>query len=128
MFKLSPFTWICGQDKILTFKRRTIIGCILSTLGIAWEQPHRRADITYYLIPRVLEIYWNMIKNRNIFKGDIPGQDAILLAIAFGVIAYSFFEQISKEENNREKKEAKSEPDKKVIDSNSIKGFSLRVC
>ena len=69
-----------------------------------------------------------MIKNRNIFKGDIPGQDAILLAIAFGVIAYSFFEQISKEENNREKKEAKSEPDKKVIDSNSIKGFSLRVC
>jgi hypothetical protein len=49
-----------------------VIACIIATLGIAWEQPHRRVDIIYYIIPRVLEIYWNMIKNRRIVKGDIP--------------------------------------------------------
>jgi hypothetical protein len=75
-----------------------VVACIIATLGIAWEQPHRRVDIIYYIIPRVLEIYWNMIKNRRIVKGDIPAQNAILIAIAFGVIAYKF----SEEESTRE--------------------------
>lgn len=73
IFRLPPLSWICGQDKMMTFYRRNVFACILATLGIAWEQPHRRVDIIYYIIPRVLEIYWNMIKNRRIVKGDIPG-------------------------------------------------------
>jgi len=39
-----------------------------------------------------------MLKNRRLVKSDIPGQNLILLALAFGMLAYRF----SQEESNRE--------------------------
>jgi hypothetical protein len=32
--------------------------------GIAWEQPHRRLDLVYFTMPRAIETYWNMLRNR----------------------------------------------------------------
>lgn len=58
----------------LTNSQRNWIVSVISTLGIIWEQPHRRVDITYYVVPRTLEIYWNMLKNRKIVK-DFPLQN-----------------------------------------------------
>ena len=98
MFRYPPFLWLTGQGHFINFYRRNVIACIIATVGIAWEQPHRRVDIIYYIIPRVLEIYWNMLKNRRLVKSDIPRQNLILLALAFGMIAYRF----SQEESNRE--------------------------
>ena len=57
---------------LLSVTQRNLLISILATTAIAWEQPHRRVDITYYVIPRAVEIYWNMLKNRKIVK-DFPG-------------------------------------------------------
>ena len=60
------------------FYRRNVIISFLATAGIACEQPHRRVDITYYVMPRSLEIIWEMLKNRRLVR-DIPGQDVSYL-------------------------------------------------
>jgi hypothetical protein len=72
---------------------RSVVACVLATGGIAWEQPHRRIDMIYYIIPRVLEIYWNMIKNRKVVKGDLPFQNAIIIGFALAVVAYKYSEE-----------------------------------
>jgi hypothetical protein len=70
--------------------------CFIAPLGIAFEQPHRRVDITYYCLPRSLEILWNMLKNREIIRGDLPFQNELLIALSFGLIAYKFSEEEEK--------------------------------
>lgn len=64
--------------KWLSNTTRNRIISIISTTGIAWEQPHRRVDITYYIVPRSLEIYWNMLKNRKLVS-DFTGQNVSLV-------------------------------------------------
>jgi hypothetical protein len=44
-------------------------------------------------MPRSLEIFWNIIKNRRLVKGDIPFQNTILIGLAFGIIAYKYSEE-----------------------------------
>lgn len=73
----------------INMTHRNLLVSIIATLGIAWEQPHRRVDITYYVVPRSLEIYWNMLKNRKLVW-DFPGQNALLIAVAMGMVAYKF--------------------------------------
>ena len=58
----------------VSFYRRNCAIAFLATGGIACEQPHRRVDITYYVMPRSLEIIWEMLKNRRLVR-DIPGQN-----------------------------------------------------
>ena len=69
---------------------RNFILCALATLGIAWEQPQRRIQITYYIIPRMAEILWNMVKNRRWIKRDFPLQNFFLVATSFAIIAYIY--------------------------------------
>ena len=61
----------------VSFYTRNCVIAFLATAGIACEQPHRRVDITYYVMPRSLEIIWEMLKNRRLVK-DIPGQNVSL--------------------------------------------------
>jgi hypothetical protein len=58
----------------LSVNQRNLLISILATFSIAWEQPHRRVDISYYVAPRTFEIFWNMLKNRKIVS-DFPGQN-----------------------------------------------------
>ena len=96
--------WASQPGKFLYYPNRNFILCTLATLGIAWEQPNRRVDITYYIIPRTIEILWNMLKNRRLVKADFPFQSPILIAIAFGIIAYKFSEE---EELRQKQKKSK---------------------
>jgi hypothetical protein len=93
VYQHRPFTWLCGENGMFNRYNRSVLACVLATAGIAWEQPHRRIDIIYYIIPRVLEIYWNMIKNRKVVKGDLPFQNAIIIGFALAVVAYKYSEE-----------------------------------
>ena len=42
-----------------------------SNFSMAFEQPHRQVDITYFIAPRAAEIYWKSLKNRR-FVRDVP--------------------------------------------------------
>jgi hypothetical protein len=45
----------------------------VSCISIAWEQPHRRNDIIYFVLPRTLESFFNMAKNRKLLgKKEFP--------------------------------------------------------
>lgn len=63
---------LCHRDGLLPVPLRQLILNGISTFGIAFEQPHRRVDITYYCMPRSLECFWNLLKNRKLIKNDIP--------------------------------------------------------
>ena len=56
----------------LSANRRNLLISVLATFSIALEQPHRRVDICYYVVPRTFEIFWNMLKNRKLVC-DFPG-------------------------------------------------------
>ena len=127
LFQRAPLRWLIDKTPFLNTYRRAIVACVLATLGIAWEQPHRRVDITYYIIPRVLEIYWNILKNRKIVKADIPFQSGFCTAIAFGIVAYKLSEETSVKEKKKVKVDAEV-PAVRVHDNNSIRGFSFRAC
>ena len=42
-----------------------------SNFSMAFEQPHRQVDITFFIAPRAFEIYWKSLKNRR-FVRDVP--------------------------------------------------------
>lgn len=42
------------------------LSVILSGFGIAFEQPHKRVEITLYCIPKTLEAIWNYLEKRNL--------------------------------------------------------------
>jgi len=66
----------------------------LSTIPIAWEQPHRRNDIIYFVLPRTLESYYMMAKNRNLIPKEYPRlQNILLIMLAVGAIAFKFAEE-----------------------------------
>jgi hypothetical protein len=96
-FQSMPKIWFlkrfCHRDGILPLPTRQLISCGLATLGIAFEQPHRRVDITYYCLPRSLEIVWNLLKNRKLVRKDLPYQNGFLIAISFAIIAYKYSEE-----------------------------------
>jgi hypothetical protein len=62
----------CHRDGILNAPFRLMLTNALATFAIAFEQPHRRVDITYYCMPRSVEILWNMLKNRRLVRKDFP--------------------------------------------------------
>ena len=80
------------RDGLFPLPARQFILNGIATIGIAFEQPHRRVDITYYCMPRSLEIIWNFLKNRRLIR-DLPFQNSLLIAIAFAIIAFKFAEE-----------------------------------
>ena len=47
-----------------------------SGFGIAFEQPHKRVDITYFCLPKTFEAIWNMLEKRHFVK-TLPKQEVI---------------------------------------------------
>lgn len=93
-FERIPFIGrMCHKDGLLNVATRQFLINGLATFGIAFEQPHRRVDITYYCLPRSLEIVWNMLKNRKLVKHDLPYQNGLLIAFSFAIIAYKYSEE-----------------------------------
>ena len=52
------------------------ISCLTSGFGIAFEQPHKRVDITYFCLPKTFEAIWNMLEKRHFVK-TLPKQEVI---------------------------------------------------
>lgn len=65
------------------------MSAVFSGLGIAFEQAHRRVEITYYCLPKTFEAVWNFLEKRNLVK-TIPYQEIISFAIAMGIIGLSY--------------------------------------
>jgi len=67
----------------------------LSTMSIVFEQPHRRVDIIYFLIPRTVRVLFNLFKHRNFrFAKEFKGFHALVFAIAMGIVAFTFSEEM----------------------------------
>jgi hypothetical protein len=92
--RLPGLRSLCHKDGLLAVPTRQLILNSIATLGIAFEQPHRRVDITYYCMPRSIEIVWNLLKNRKLIKNDFPFQNSFLVAISFAIIAYKYSEEL----------------------------------
>lgn len=105
------------RDGLIPIYTRQMLANFMSAAAIAFEQPHRRVDITYYCLPRALEILWNLLKNRKLVRRDPPGLNAILIAVSFAIIAYKFSEE----------QETRPSQVRGQRDQGSISGFSLRV-
>ena len=58
----------------------------IAGFGIAFEQPHKRSEITYYCMPKTLEAVWNLLEKKNIVR-TVPYQSAIIFSLAMGIIA-----------------------------------------
>jgi hypothetical protein len=43
----------------------------ITAWAIALEQPHKRVDITYFIMPRIVEFWWLFFKNRKMIR-DLP--------------------------------------------------------
>lgn len=93
LMRLPGLSSLCHRDGLLPVPLRQLLLNGISTFGIAFEQPHRRVDITYYCMPRSLEVIWNLLKNRKLIKNDIPFQNSFLIAISFAIIAYKYSEE-----------------------------------
>ena len=51
-----------------TSSQRNLLLSTLVPISIAWEQPHKRVDINYFVLPKATEIFWNMLKNRRLVR------------------------------------------------------------
>ena len=66
-----------------TANRNFLVSLILP-FSIAWEQPHKRVEINYFVFPKGVEMFWNMLKNRrlvNEFKGSEVSQIDLLFKL-----------------------------------------------
>eukprot|EP00347_Sterkiella_histriomuscorum_P018979 403343432 len=70
------------------------ISAAISGLGILFEQPHKRVEITYYTLPKAFESFWNTLERRN-YVMNIPYQEYFLFSFAVGIIAMSYNEGIN---------------------------------
>ena len=50
------------------------MACLVSGLGISFEQPHKRTEITYFCLPKSIEAWWNLLEKRGIVK-TLPHQN-----------------------------------------------------
>ena len=62
--------------KINDFCKATLnkLSCVVSGFGIAFEQPHKRAEITYFCMPKTIEALWNFLEKRNVVR-TLPNQE-----------------------------------------------------
>jgi hypothetical protein len=70
---------------------------------IAFEQPHKRLDITYFILPRTIETFFNMAVNRKLLgrKAYPKLQNVLLIMLAIGIIAARFNEENQVTESDR---------------------------
>lgn len=56
------------------------MACLISGLGISFEQPHKRTEITYFCLPKSIEAWWNFLEKRKIVK-TLPHQNVRFLQL-----------------------------------------------
>ena len=91
-FVMSIVGFQCYGPKIfpsLSVKSIHLISILFSGFGIAFEQPHRRKEITYYCLPRSLEALWNFLEKRKIVK-TFKYQDVVIFSLSMGLIAMCY--------------------------------------
>ena len=66
------------------------------TASIFFENPGRIEEIMMWVLPRYLELMWNLIKKKGIAKHDIPYVRNILFAVTVGAVTHYYI----KEENS----------------------------
>ena len=116
--KLSAYTY-------LLFKAFLIM--TTASFGIAFEQPHRRVDIMYYCMPRSFEIFWNMMATRKFVPSELPFQNALLMTLCFGIVAFKFCEEEEDRQANRAINNSNNAP-AQDRNNEAISGFSLKLC
>ena len=94
-----------------------------ASFGIAFEQPHRRVDIMYYCMPRSFEIVWNMLATRKFVPPELPYQNALLMTLCFGIVAFKFSDEEERRQANRAANNAGQDRG-----NEAISGFSLKLC
>jgi len=57
-----------------TASQRNFLCSSIVPITIAFEQPHKRVDINYFVLPKTIEIFWNMLKNRRLVR-DFRGMN-----------------------------------------------------
>eukprot|EP00347_Sterkiella_histriomuscorum_P000202 403376789 len=93
-FVLSIFMVQCYGSRLfpnLSIKSLHILSSLFAGLGIAFEQAHKRVEITYFCLPRNCENIYNTLDSRNLVL-YLPGQDALCFAVAMGMIAMCYSE------------------------------------
>ena len=91
-FVMSIISFQCYGSKMfphLSVQTLHLITVLFSGFGIAFEQPHKRKEITYYCLPRSLEGLWNFLEKRRIVK-TFKYQDIVVFALSMGVIAMCY--------------------------------------
>ena len=66
-----------------------LVSSVISGIGIVFEAPHKRSEVTYYCLPKAIEAVWNSLERRRIIK-SLPGQHIITFAICMGIIGWCF--------------------------------------
>jgi len=82
--------------RFLPYKFVDVLVMVLSPGSIAFEQPHRRVDITYFLLRSSVENWWNMLRNRKLVP-HIPKAGELLIILAFAIIAFKFSEEFKQD-------------------------------
>jgi len=68
----------------------TAIGPVFgSGLGSLFENESRRQELCLFVLPRVLELIWLLLKHRKIV-GDFPIGTNLVFALAMGIISYYY--------------------------------------
>ena len=100
---LYPIMKKIAKDPVLA---TNTFSCLFPGMGIAFEQAHRRAEITYYCLPRTFEGILSYLQRRKLMI-EIPYQEQLTYMVAWGILALCY-------------------RDGKTI--KTIKGFTLTTC
>ena len=97
---------------------------------IAFEQPHKRVDITYFLMKSSAESWWNIFRNRKLVP-NIPRLGELMTVLALSIIAFKFSEEFVKETKKTDvtdtpEKTPENKPENKNGKSCSLSGLSLK--
>jgi hypothetical protein len=86
-FNLNARIGLCYSNKLFKgfFPIGSIIGSMLATFAINFEEPRRRAELSMYLLPRAMETIWNMAEKYGVVKSVKFGEVG-LFTVAMGVM------------------------------------------
>ena len=66
-----------------------MVSSVISGMGIVFESPNKRSEVTYYCLPKAIEALWNGLEKRSLIK-TLPGQPILTFALCMGIIAMCY--------------------------------------
>ena len=102
MSKLSIVIWV-AELLIFCIGWFNYVACLISGLGISFEQPHKRTEITYFCLPKTIEALWNILEKRRIVKSP-PHQDVRFLTKLCRLLYLPWLWESSEFSSNLERK------------------------